>query len=229
MTKGLYINAILWEYLGTIGAVDLLYTAPEMAYFDSDFDYYYDDDYFSLYDGLKCFRINPLGAFLLGHVSKYVPSVPETPALFKIAADQTLTLTAPEHLTPNDHYLLEQMTLPRKKGPYKLDTHRLLTSLEEGADFNQLADFLRANHNGPLPETITAWLEMIAQNTQAFKVGGQALLVKVESEALMELALADDKLQRLCSQIDTKTLVVPATREKDFRARLKELAYVLAG
>jgi hypothetical protein len=45
----------------------------------------------------------------------------------------------------------------------------------------------------------------------------------------MELALADDKLQRLCSQIDTKTLVVPATREKDFRARLKELAYVLAG
>lgn len=229
MTKGLYINAVLWEYLGTIGAVDLLYTAPEMASLDNDFDYYNDDGYFSLYDGLKYFRVNPLGAFLLGHVSAYVPATPDIPALFNIAADQTLTLTAPEHLTPNDHYLLEQMTLPRKKGSYKLDTHRLLTSLEAGADFNQLADFLRTNHAGPLPETISTWLETLAQNTQAFKVGGQALLVKVESAALVEMALSDDKLQRLCSPIDAKTLVVPASKEKDFRARLKELGYVLAG
>ena len=228
-TKGLYTNALLWEYLGTIGVVDLVYTDPDSAYFDADFDYYYDDDYFSLYDGLKYFRINNLGAFLLGQADEYIPAALDLPPLFSIAADHTLTLTAPEQLTPNDQYFLEQMTTSGKKGRYRLDTSRLLTVLEGGADLAQLSEFLTTRHAGPLPSEIVTWLEKAKHSTTAFQLDGQALLVKTQSPELAEMAATDPTLRKYCTLIDRQTLVIPVSKEKPFRTRLKALAYILSG
>ena len=228
VTKGLYINAVIWEYLGSIGAVDLLYTAPEEVYFEAGLDYYYDDDYLSQYDGLKYFRINNLGAFLLGQAEEYISAAPDVPPLFTISANQTVTLSSPDQLTPNDQFLLEQVAVSRSKGRYKLDTQRLLTALEEGADLTQLTEFLTTRHAGPFPEAVVAWLETAEQNSRAFNVSGQALLVKARSPELAELAATDPVLQKYCKKIDQQTLVIPTNREKQFRTRLKELAYILA-
>jgi hypothetical protein len=57
--RELYTNAVLWEYLGSIGALDLLYLPPEVVEYDS------------LYEGLIFFRINPLGAYLFGQAGEY--------------------------------------------------------------------------------------------------------------------------------------------------------------
>ena len=57
--RELYTDAVLWEYLGGIGALDLLYFPPEEAEYDS------------LYEGLIFFRINPLGAYLFGQAGEY--------------------------------------------------------------------------------------------------------------------------------------------------------------
>ncbi len=65
ITNGLYINALLWEYLGTIGALDVAFLEDEYHSL-LDTDYLNIDGPVSLYDGLSHFRINPLGAFLLG-------------------------------------------------------------------------------------------------------------------------------------------------------------------
>ena len=59
--NGLYILAVLWEYLATIGALDIRYVEPEDAFYDVSSDYG-DEEKYSQYDGLKYFRINPLGA-----------------------------------------------------------------------------------------------------------------------------------------------------------------------
>jgi len=53
------------------------------------------------------------------------------------------------------------------------------------------------------------------------------MVVKVNSEALVEMALADSTLGKFCQQIGKTTLVIPAGKEKSFRERLKELEYVL--
>lgn len=222
-TKGLYVNTVLWEYLGTIGALDLLYTDPD----DADLivlDFYY-DDYISLYDGLRYFRINPLGAYLLGQAGEYIPSQPPDRALFAIDADLQLTLTG--DLTPNDRSLLAQVAVTAGQGRYRLDTVTLLTALEDGAVFDHLADFLRRHHSGPLPAAASAWLDNILANSQAFSKGDSALLIKVATPELADLALADPTLRSLCDRLNSKTLVVPARKEKAFRARLKELGYIL--
>jgi hypothetical protein len=228
VVKGLYINALLWEYLGSMGAVDLVYTEPWYANMRRHFDYYDDNmDHLSLYDGLRYFRINPLGAYLLGQARQYTPSKPLNPPLFTISPDKLLTVIEPGQLTPNDEHLLSLMTVSLGHGRYRLDTQQFLSALEAGQDWQELHDFLTGRHQGPLPEEVVNWLARLQQNSQAFKSGGQALLIKVNDPALIELVLADPQLQKFCSQIDRRTLVVPANREKAFRSRLKALEYVL--
>ena len=225
LVKGLYINCLLWEYLGVIGALDLIYTHPEEAYFEANLPYY--DDYsFSLYDGLKYFRINNLGAFLLGQAAGYSPAYPVDPPLFTASEKLVLTVTSSE-LSPNDQHLLHQLAVPLGQQQYRLDTAQTLAALETGVDWQELADFLTRRHTGPLPEAARAWLEQIDQRRQAFQEAGTALLVKVKSPDLVELVLADPVLQKFCSIIDRKTLVIPAQKEKVLRSRLKELGYVL--
>jgi len=226
--KGLYINVVLWEYLGTIGAVDLLYTNPEEAGFAESVDIYYDESY-SLFDGLKYFRINNLGAYLLGQAGEYVPSQPLAPAIFTISADRTVTITQPDAFTPNDQYQLVLMAEPLENGHYRLDTQRILTALEEGHDWQYLVDFLRDRHDGLLPDKILAWLEEIRENSQVFKKGETALFIKVQSAEVAEMVMADSILRKFCKQIDSRILVIPANKEKAFRKRLKELEYVLLG
>ncbi|HEX9922338.1 MAG TPA: hypothetical protein VGD99_06725 [Anaerolineae bacterium] len=225
--KGLYVNAILWEYLGSVGALDLLYTLPDEADLDVYSQIYTDELPLSPYDGLKYFRINNLGAYLLGQADAYIPAKPPDRTLFAITADLKVTLTRPDDLTPNDQHLLEQVAVSTRKNHYRLDSQRLLTSLEEGHDLDQLADFLSSKHTGALPAEVLSWLEQIKENSRGFSVSDQALILKAQTPELAELVMADRVLQKFCYRLDKKTLAVPANKEKAFRTRLKELEYIL--
>ncbi|MFQ5435548.1 MAG: hypothetical protein ACE5FD_11785, partial [Anaerolineae bacterium] len=75
IVNGLYINAIIWEYLGTLGAVDVAFAEDEYGTFVKG-AYEYIDEPISLFDGLLYFRITPWGAFLLGQADAYTPAQP---------------------------------------------------------------------------------------------------------------------------------------------------------
>ncbi|MBN1217492.1 MAG: hypothetical protein JXM69_01070 [Anaerolineae bacterium] len=224
VTKGLYINALIWEYLGSIGAVDLLYTHPSDTAIDADL--YYDDDYLSLYDGLWYFKINNLGAYLLGQAAEYVPSKPLHEPLFAISSDLRVTLIRPNDLTPNNQNLLAQVAVARGKH-YHLDAQQFLTSLETGADADYLIDFLQQRHQGPLPQEVTAWLEKIRHNSQLFSRGEPAVFIKAQSTDLIDMVTNDPVLPKLCYVTGSNMLVISNRKEKAFRARLKELGYIL--
>ena len=61
-----------------------------------------------------------------------------------------------------------------------------------------------------------------------FKKDVQALLIKVASVELAEMAVNDRVLRKFCKQVDANTLVIPANKERALRKRLKQLEYVLA-
>jgi len=227
LTKGLYINAVLWEYLGSIGALDLLYLHPEDAAFPAE-AYYYDAEYYSRYDGLKYFRINKLGAYLFGQASEYEVDQQADAPLFTINADLHVTLCDPAALTPNLHSQLCQSAQDLGNGRYRLDTQLLLTALEEGSEFAALTDFLAERNAGPLPAEVSAWLDQVKTNSRAFTRGAQAVFIKVRSAELAQQVLADPTIGKYCQAVDAKTLVVTTNREKTVANRLKELGYGLA-
>ncbi len=226
VAKGLYVNAVLWEYLGAIGALDLLYLPPEDAILNYG---YYDayEEYYSLYDGLAYFRINPLGAYLLGQAGEYVPSQPLDTPLFDIDSTLLLTLKDPDTLTPSLRNQLGQCALEQDRAHYRLDTQQVLNTLESGSELEHIAEFLDQRNEGPLPVEVTAWLEEIEGNTRAFESTGTAVLVKVRSRELLDLALEDPVLSKFAKALEGRTLAIRTNREKAFRERLKELGYLL--
>ncbi len=224
LVKCPYINVVLWEYLGTIGALDLLYTYPQDA---PPRDYYYDPGQLSRYDGLRFVRVNNLGAYLFGQADRYAPAYPHERPLLVIGSDLEVAITEPEQFTSNARSLLEQMALPLTKNSYRLDRTRLLSALEAGYDLECLVDFLHRRHVGPVPGEVLPWLEEVRQRIGAFQQAGPARLIRTRSAEQANLALADPVLGRFCRRVEDRLLVIPANKEQSFRARLKELGYPL--
>jgi hypothetical protein len=225
LAKRLYVNAVLWEYLGSVGALDLLYLQAEDS--EIDFEYAYEKHY-SLYDRLAYFRINPLGAYLLGQAAEYVSPQPTDAPLFSIDPALVLMLNDPESLTPNLRNQLGQCAIEQDRGHYRLDTQQVLNALEAGSELQHIFDFLARRHEGPLPSQVTDWLEEIQANTCAFQSAGKALFIKAHSQALLQLVVEDPTLRKFVRTLEGRTLVIPASREKAFRERLKKLGYLLS-
>lgn len=227
LTQGLTINALILEYLGSIGAIDVRFLPAEDAGLSVDYlDPY--DGYYSLYDGLSYFRINPLGAFLLGQAAEYIPSQPLDAPLFTIDDELKLHLKSNATPTPQLKQQLAQVATPLSDTVHQLSTQQLLGTLEAGITVSLIRDFLTQRHDGPLPQAAVRWLEQIEANRGMFTKQDTALLVRVRTQELAEHMLSDPKLAPFLSTTRGRTLVVPSSKEKAFRERLKELGYLLA-
>jgi hypothetical protein len=76
--QGRYVLCLLFEYVATLGMVDVAYIAPERA--RDDFRVIWgvkDMDFLSRYDGLLYFRLNALGGYCLGLTDNYQAPVIE--------------------------------------------------------------------------------------------------------------------------------------------------------
>ena len=74
LLEGRYTLAVLFEYAGTLGLIDLDYVHPKGA--RDDFRGNWGGDFLdalSRYDGLRAIRLNPLGAYALGLTDTYQP------------------------------------------------------------------------------------------------------------------------------------------------------------
>lgn len=222
IVHGLYINAIIMEYLGTIGAVDVAYVAENLSFVDTSVDYL--DEAYSLHDGLLYFRINNWGAFLLGQADEYVPSAPRKQDLFTIDVNLGVSLLA--ELRPNELLQLEAVAEPLPKDGYRLDTEKLLTAVESGLHFDHLANFLQANHRGDLPAAVTGWLARLESNLDLFREGETAVLVQLARPELMAVLEEDKTLARLYQPLTETAVLVLSKNLSKFRQRLKALGYL---
>ncbi len=224
VVNGLYINAIIWEYLGTLGAVDVAFAEDEYASFvDGAYDYI--DEPVSLFDGLLYFRINPWGAFLLGQADDYTPAQPKAKELFVIDADKRLRLLT--DLAPNERLQLEVMAEQIDDKSYQLNELKLLTAVESGQQFDQLIAFLQANHQGEMETAVSQWLARLQKNQGAFTEAGTAVLIQLNQRGLQKLVREDKALAKLCQKVDGKTILVQSSKLTRFRKRIKELGYLL--
>lgn len=223
IVKGLYINAIIMEYLATIGAVDIGYVAEEVSFIDSSV--HYTDERFSLHDGLLYFRINNWGAFLLGQADGYTPAQPPQRALFTI--DSGLRVYLVGDLRPNEQLQLEAMAIPVGEKVYQLDRAKWLAAVEGGQQFDYLAEFLQANHLGPLPADAGRWLAELKRQVHLFKEGSAAVMIQLNDQGARAVIEQDAALAKVCRLLDDGTGVVLSSNLNRFRKRLREMGYLL--
>ena len=225
LTNGLYINAVLWETLAALGALDIAYLDDAEGMFPAE-AYYYDEVNYSRYDGLMCFRINPLGAFLFGQADAYIPTQPVDAALFSVAADGRIKLLPQAALSAAHHAQLAQIG-DAVAGGYQLSVPKLLALLETAPNLDLPRSFLAQRNSGPLPPAVDDLLGRVEEDSRALKIQSKALIVRVRSAAVAEAVLNDPTAGKLVRRLDDHTLLIPANKETALRNALRALGYGL--
>jgi hypothetical protein len=149
--EGRYVLVLLFEYLATLGLVDVAYIHPTGARADFE-ETYWSDDLVSLsrYDGLRSVRINALGAWCLGLAADYEPEVVSVPRDLLVLPNHDVVVNV-QPIDPEVVLVLDRYAV-RKSGPvWALEQGKILSAVEEGLTIRELQDFLTSRSQTPLP------------------------------------------------------------------------------
>lgn len=224
--QGRYIMVLLMEYAATLGMVDIAYIKPEGA--RNDYHHMWgaeDIDYLSRYDGLKYFRVTPLGAYCLGLAESYTPAPIARRALFQVLPNQDIVLVNANDLQGSDALFLDRIARNTGDHTWTLDTTRLLDSLAIGIRIEEIATFLEANSIQPVPENVSIYVSDIGRRAKMIVYEGPAEMYHVADEATALLISHDTETKSMCYLAGETRLIVPSARKAAFQRALRRLGF----
>lgn len=222
-----YLMIVLWEYAGTLGLVDVAYTDPEDGHSDYRSNWGADwQDFLCIHEGLFYFRINDLGAWVLGLSSEFTVPAYEAQPVLRVLPNHEVTVTA-RVLAPADGLFLDRVA--RRKGDrvWSLELPILLQAVEEGLLLTDIESFLKAKCDGSsLPDTVADLFCEANRRVGRIVSRGSARIYACEDPALAKLVCGDTRLSSLCHLAGDRLLVVPSDSDQRFREALRRLGYV---
>jgi len=224
--QGRYTLAYLFEYLATLGMIDVAYSAPYGVRSDYHGNWGADEyDYLSRYDGLGWFRINALGAFSLEMADGYRLETPKMPPLLRVTDElEFLLLRAPE---PHERMLLEQYAAIVEKH-VRLDMARALRTIGQGGVLTDLISLLRQQTDSKLTVEVDDFLDDLKTRTTSIRDGGSARIIECASESLARLISESGETGKYCFYAGGNRVVVAENAWRNFRNGLHKVGYVLS-
>ena len=222
--QGRYILCLLFEYIATLGLVDVAYTHPKNA--KPDFRDLWGADEFewlSDYDGLEYFRITPLGAYCLGLEKEYTPPVVSDRTRISVLPSKLIKIHS--SLTTAERMILDRYANEETETTWRLSVEKMAIAIESGHDINTLRDFLTERDDQPLPEVVDGLLCKIEKNTDVITMAGNALIMECASANVAKELIASTHVAKLCFAAGSKNLIVPVEKEKAFRKAINMLGY----
>jgi hypothetical protein len=224
--QGRYTLACLFEYLATLGMIDVAYSAPHGVRSDYHGNWGADEySYLSRYDGLGWFRLNALGAFALEMADEYQLDTPEMPPLLRATGDlEFILLRSPE---PSERMLLERYATISERH-LRLDTVRTLLAIEQGAALVDLSVLLREQTESGLTAEVEDFLDDLKKRTTSIRDGGSARIIECASESLARLVAESGETGKYCLYTGGNRVVVAENSWRKFREGLRRVGYVLS-
>ena len=194
--QGRYTLAYLFEYLATLGMIDVAYSAPHGVRSDYHGNWGSDEyGYLSRYDGLGWFRLNTLGAFCLGMVDEYRLETPKlAPLLRAIDEHEFLLLRTPEL---HERMLLEQYATI-SKNHLRLDMKRALMAIEQGGSLMDLISLLRQQTESKLTVEVEDFLDDLKTRATSIRDGGSARIIECAGESVARLVAESGETGKYC-------------------------------
>ncbi len=233
---GSYLRAVLWEYAGTLGLIELAYTAPGEGPRDLSQAYGLDDEpCLSRYDGLLGFSLTALGAYALGLATDYTPPAPavadQRPVL-TILPNLDVVVTDAQRITPNDRAFLERLGTAPSQDVYHLGREALLEVIESGLTVQQIRDFLAQKSGRPeaaFPQPVRVFFDDLERRLAALREADRVVVLDGPDPYLLT-ELAHDATLRAGVQLATiagrTVLLVPLAQEAAVRRQLRRLGYL---
>ncbi len=225
--QGRYILAVLFEYVATLGLIDVAYLPPQGVRDDFRGRWGADDlSCLSRYDGLMYLRINPLGLWCLGLAERYeTPPSPIADVLQVLPNLEIVVKKPPLPLT--DRLVLDRFAEPQLEGSWRLTPAKLLTVLYEGGTLDELEEFLTTHSMAALPHTVSVFLQEQRGRANRLRDLGTARLIECADAALAQMLARDSQLRGKCHVAGERWLVFQIEDETTVRRGLRRLGYVL--
>jgi hypothetical protein len=225
--QGRYILALLFEYVATLGLIDVAYLPPQGVRDDFEDRWGADDlSCLSRYDGLLYLRINPLGAWCLDLAERYETPPPAPVDLLRVLPNLEIVVKEPS-LAPSDRLGLDRFAEPRSENVWQLTAAKLFSVLEEGGTLDELEEFLKTHGAEPLPHTAEVFLQDQRERAGRLRDLGTARLVECVDATLAQTLARDSQLRGKCHVAGERWLVFRAEDEAAVRRGLRRLGYIL--
>jgi Helicase conserved C-terminal domain len=227
--EGRYTLAVLFEYAGTLGLLDLDYIHPTGARKDFQANWGGDDlDALSRYDGLQAIRLNALGSYTFGLTDTYqAPAGDEETPVLKVLPN--LDVVATGTLGPGDQLLLSTYAEHTADHVWTISATSLMTAISTGHDPKDFIAFLAHRTEHELPGSLETLISDITRRAGQLADLGHARVIECADSALAALITHNRALRTLCHPIGDRHIVVPLDQELKFRKGLLKLGYVLPG
>ena len=215
--QGRYVLCVLFEYAATLGLVDIAYTRPENARLDfTDMSGADSHSYLSRYDGLRYFRVNPLGAYCLELTDSYTPTRPEVHAKLSVYPDRRIQGVGGT-LGQDEILLLETYANRESTDVWRLDGTRILLAIEAGRDIGELREFMAGRDDQELPERVDGFLRQTERAARALAPKGAAAMFECADAETLARLTQDKTVGGLCLPAGERHLVVPEKSVAAFR------------
>lgn len=228
--EGRYTLAVLFEYAGTLGLVDLDYVHPAGAREDFRDNWAAEDlDALSRYDGLQSIRLTALGAYVLGLTGTYQPDGSDATATLSLKVLPNLDVVATGEIPPADRLLLTAYAKQTAYRVWTVSATSLLTAIDSGRQLSEFTTFLTERTEHELPSALNTLIADVHRRAGQLTDLGHARLIECADPASAALIARDRSLRPLCRPIGDKYVAVPLDQELKFRNALLKLGFVLPG
>ena len=221
-----YTLAYLFEYLATLGIIDIAYSLPYAA--RPDYRELWGADelaFLSRYDGLRYLRLNDLGAYCLDLTETYAPRPLERPPL--LAPEPGLTLALRRAAEPDEQLQLEQVASPAAADRWILDADTILNLAADANELARIRAFLETSIEGELPAELSDLLDGIEQRATALTDAGPARLIQCRNAALAAMLSTDPATAPHCIRAGDRHLCVLEKKLAAFRKGSARIGFVL--
>jgi len=220
-----YLLCLLFEYAAPLGLIDLAYIRPDGA--RGDFRNMWGTDdlcYLSRYDGLRHFRLTPLGAYILGETDNWQGAKPKSETTLTVLPTRVIRHSS-GLLAMDDLLQIENFAEKIGEGEWQLNEVSALKSIENGADVNQFRAFLEGYDPQPLPEKVESFLSDLDRKGRACVNKGTVYLIECDSVETADTIASNARTRKYCQRTGEKGLVVPVEKEKVFRSALNSIGF----
>jgi hypothetical protein len=226
--EGRYTLAVLFEYAGTLGLIDLEYVHPDGERDDFRDNWGADElDALSRYDGLQSIRLNALGCFALGLTDSYVAASIATGQDRGLKILPNLDVVATGSLTPGDELLLSAYAEQTADRVWTISSASLLAALDAGRELAEFTSFLASRAENELPGTLDSLVDDISRRAGQLTDLGHVRVIECADTALATLIARDRATRPLCRLVGDRHLAVRLDAELKFRKAVRKLGYVM--
>ncbi|MGI9277415.1 MAG: hypothetical protein ACR2PT_21530 [Endozoicomonas sp.] len=222
-----YLRCFLMEYAATLGLIDVVIIPPEGSSEDEDGGGYYDGinemECLSRYDGLRFFRLTPLGEYALGLTDHYQEEEAASSETM-LSIQRQGRIAFDNKPTPWEQRFISLYAEQSGDTVWKLSRKKIMEALQVGGSTDELKRFLLTREDQPfLPEDCENLLKQAEANRDGVKPQGEALIMTCKNQEIAELIVNDKALSKWCQRLGKLQIVIPKSKEKKFRESLNTM------